>query len=415
MERKGYVGLGFESGEDLVQLSGNCEDTHSLPQEIEEFLEEYYERLESRTPAAPEPQSSVPLTGCGDESQHESIQSQVTTPMISADSNIPETVLDQNSTMSPVNAFGMPTGELSETASVDQKVTSFDQRKPTATSSMMGVTDNPKTLFTDCQKTTITANNMTVSKEGSQMITFSGDQTRFGCQITFSGDQIHYGGQMPFGGDQTRYGGQMPFGGDQTRYKGQMPFGWDQTCYGGQMPFSGDQTRQVTTYSPDQTLYGGQMVTLKEEQIKAFNHDHTLYGSHMKPSQSSSLPNPGLPHCSSSHLTQGQSLEEQKSELKTQSRQFKKNLKVSKRFFCKYEGCDKSYSKVSYLQIHYRNHIGEKPYNCEWKGCTWKFTRLDALNRHKSRHTGERPHRCHICDKRFKRSDHLKQHMKSHH
>nr|KAF6382668.1 hypothetical protein mPipKuh1_009014 [Pipistrellus kuhlii] len=176
---------------------------------------------------------------------------------------------------------------------------------------------------------------------------------------------------MPFGWDQTCYGGQMPFSGDQTRYGGQMPFGGDQTSYGSQMAalkggypmtFIGNQifTRgQVTTYSPDQTLYGGQMVTLKEEQIKAFNHDHTLYGSHMKPSQSSSLPNPGLPHCSSSHLTQGQSLEEQKSELKTQSRQFKKNLKVSKRFFCKYEGCDKSYSKVSYLQIHYRNHIGE--------------------------------------------------------
>ena len=57
---------------------------------------------------------------------------------------------------------------------MDQKVISFDQRKPTATSRMTDVTDNPKSLM-DCQKTTVTVGNMTISDESSQMKIISGE------------------------------------------------------------------------------------------------------------------------------------------------------------------------------------------------------------------------------------------------
>nr|KAF6319784.1 hypothetical protein mMyoMyo1_008521 [Myotis myotis] len=182
------------TAEDPVQLSGNCQDTNPLYQEIEEFLQEFCETLESTTPAALEPQICMPLTARGDESQHASIQNQVMAPsrptmMVSSCSNIPGTVLDQNSITLPVNAFNKPPEELNETVSMDQKVTSFDHRKPTATSWMTGVTDNSKTLFTDYQSTTITAKNMTISKEGSQKETLSDEQTVYGGQMTFGGDQ----------------------------------------------------------------------------------------------------------------------------------------------------------------------------------------------------------------------------------
>ncbi|XP_036174221.1 Kruppel-like factor 18 [Myotis myotis] len=380
------------TAKDLLQLSGNCQETHPLPQEIVEFVLEFSETHESRTPAAPEPQICMPLTARGDECQHESIQNQVMAPlrptmMVSAYSNILGTVLDQNSITLPVNAFDKPPGELNETVSMDQKVTSFDQRKPTATYWMIGVTDNPKALFTDCLKTTITANNMTISKESSQMKTLSDEQTV-------------YGGQMTFGGDQTPYGGQM------TPLKGGYP-----VTFIGNHIFTGGQ---VTTYSSDKTLYGGQMGTLKGDQMRTFINDHTLYGSHMMPCQSPSLPYLGSLYHSSSHLTQGQALEEQKSKLKTQRRQFKKNLDILKPYTCTYQDCQKSYSKYYSLQLHNRKHTGERPYKCNVKGCTWEFARLDELKRHSKRHSGERPYLCTLCDRRFARLDHLKQHQKVH-
>ncbi|XP_014385836.1 PREDICTED: Krueppel-like factor 17 [Myotis brandtii] len=325
------------TAEDPVQLSGNCQETHPLPQEIEEFVLEFSETHESRTPAAPEPQICMPLTARGEESQPESAQNQVMAPLtptmtVSACSNIPGTVLDQNSITLPVNAFDKPPGELNETVSMDQKT--------------------------------------------------------------------HYGGQM-------------------TALKGDYPV----TFIGNHSFTEG----QVTTYSSDKTLYGGQMGTLKGDQMRAFTDDHTLgdqmraftddhtlYGSHMMPCQSPSLPYLGSLYCSSSHLTQGQSLEEQKSKLKTQRRQFKKNLDILKPYTCTYQDCQKSYSKYSSLQFHYRKHTGERPYKCNVKGYTWEFARSDELKRHNKRHSGERPYLCTLCDRRFARSDHLQQHQKVH-
>ncbi|XP_036210287.1 Kruppel-like factor 18 [Myotis myotis] len=411
--------------EDLVQLSGNCQDTRPLSAEIAEFLREFCETLAPTAPAAPEPQICMPVTARGDESQHESIQNQVMAPLtptmtVSACSNIPGTVLDQNSITLPVNAFDKPLGELNETVSVDQMATSFDQGKPTATSWMIGGTDNPKTLFTDCHRTTITANNMTISKEGSQMKTLSDEQTVDGGQMTFVGEQTRFGGHMTFGGKQTRYGSQMTFGWDQNHYGSHMTFGGDQTHYGGQMTFSRDQTHYggQMTFSGDQTRYGSEMTALKRDypgdQMRAYTDDHTLSGSHMMPCQSPSLPYLGFQDCLSSHLTQGQSLGEQKSELKTKRRRFPKNRDCLKPYRCTYQDCKESYSNYCSLKIHTRRHTGERPYKCNANGCTWEFTRSDELKRHNRKHTGERPYPCALCGRRFARNDHLKQHQKVH-
>nr|XP_058147131.1 LOW QUALITY PROTEIN: Krueppel-like factor 17 [Dasypus novemcinctus] len=87
---------------------------------------------------------------------------------------------------------------------------------------------------------------------------------------------------------------------------------------------------------------------------------------------------------------------------------------VSRPYRCQYENCGKAYTKRSHLVSHERKHTGERPYECKWEGCTWTFSRSDELGRHMRIHTRYRPHKCDQCGRQFKRSDHLRQHQKTH-
>eukprot|EP00092_Neocalanus_flemingeri_P013445 GFUD01014497.1.p1 GENE.GFUD01014497.1~~GFUD01014497.1.p1 ORF type:complete len:377 (+),score=65.95 GFUD01014497.1:278-1408(+) len=91
----------------------------------------------------------------------------------------------------------------------------------------------------------------------------------------------------------------------------------------------------------------------------------------------------------------------------------KKDLR-KKEFSCTYEGCCKSYFKLSHLNAHIRLHSGEKPFNCPYPKCDKVFARSDEFSRHKRYHSGIKKFVCTHCEKAFMRSDHLSKHEKRH-
>lgn len=73
--------------------------------------------------------------------------------------------------------------------------------------------------------------------------------------------------------------------------------------------------------------------------------------------------------------------------------------------------CQKSFRYSSTLKNHIRLH-SEKPYKCQL--CNEVFLRHDTLVRHEFRHTGAKPFECDICKATFAFKDYLKCHMRKH-
>ncbi|CAG9854983.1 unnamed protein product [Phyllotreta striolata] len=76
------------------------------------------------------------------------------------------------------------------------------------------------------------------------------------------------------------------------------------------------------------------------------------------------------------------------------------------------EVCQRAFKRREHLYQHIKLHTGFRPYICEQ--CNKAFMRKEHLLRHSTLHSGQKNFTCHICNKSFSRNDNLIKHRKTH-
>ncbi|KAM4632763.1 zinc finger protein 236 [Polymixia lowei] len=126
---------------------------------------------------------------------------------------------------------------------------------------------------------------------------------------------------------------------------------------------------------------------------------------------SSSYHPQNLLHVPSTEVTSGLLQQSSQSELQltAEAQDYQDDNEDSNKRAYRCSWCNKGFKKSSHLKQHVRSHTGEKPYKCPL--CGRAFVSAGVLKSHLNTHTGVKPFKCNVCDASFTTNGSLNRHM----